>query len=96
MVEDIADLKLVDDDTYFELVQNCNQSDIILIKKNNKHEDCSGKPLVFATSYVGIKNYPESVGAFFYQKGRPNIIFNKKVLDKRDIKISQKFNKYIE
>ncbi len=75
---------------------SCSKADIVF---TSKVEDINMKcktGLVFATSYYLYRHSPMVVGAFFWQKGRPNIIFRKKQLEKLGIKLSREFNKYVE
>ncbi len=96
LVQDEKDLKLIEGSKMFNQVFSCSNADMILTKMRNIYRVCHGNPLIFATSYRGFKLSQNAVGAFFYQKGRPNIIFKKDKLEEYKINISEKFKKYIE
>ncbi len=75
-------------------VKNCKKADIIItdsIKYIQKN--CRNK-LIFVTNYRAYKTTPNAVGALFWQKGRPVIIFNKKVIRKKHINLPDQFKQY--
>jgi len=69
-------------------------ADILLIAHStNIHNDI----MKFVTSYKLLQHYKESVvGGFYWKKGRPNIIFLRKNLQKYDINLPTSLSKYIE
>ncbi len=77
------------------ILKNCSEADIVILSnvKNIPYE-CKNK-ILFGTRYYHLKN-PNVIGAFFWQKGRPNILFYKSRLDKHNIKLDSSFDKYIE
>lgn len=76
-------------------VYDCTQADIIVISSVDEiPQEYSGK-ILFGTKYSHLKN-SRVVGVFFWQKGRPNILFYKNRLDKYSVKLDSSFNKYIE
>ena len=77
------------------LIKVCKDADVVLLSTiKNIPKDCDGK-ILFGTKYSHLKN-KNVVGAFFWQKGRPNILFYKNRLKKYNIKLPAKFDKYIE
>ena len=84
----------------FMLVQQCDRADVIftddvtaLVKKCPQIKNKK----LFALSYKDYAAHEnQAIGAFFWQKGRPNIILNKKLLQHYDIKLSQRYEKYVE
>lgn len=77
------------------IVKECDKTDIVILSTtNNIPKECQEK-ILFGTRYSHLKN-PEVVGAFFWQKGRPNILFYKDRLKKKNIKLDSSFDKYIE
>jgi len=72
------------------------KSDIVFLSNiNDLQSPCKSK-YIFSTSYQVYKTSPKVIGAFFWQKGRPNIIIKSTMLKKLHIKISPEFEKYIE
>ena len=76
------------------LVNNCKNADIIVITKRIPKGDCQAK-ILFGTRYRHLKE-PNVVGAFFWQKGRPNILFKGEVLSRYNITLPHAFEPYIE
>jgi len=79
---------------YFTMVQTCKDADIIVITNSDMVQKCQHK-LIFGTRYHHLDNN-YVVGAFFWQKGRPNIVFSADVLSKNNIILPISFEKYIE
>ena len=78
-----------------QLVKDCKDADIVLVSTlKNLPKECAGK-ILFGTRYSHLQN-PQVVGAFFWQKGRPNILFYKYRLEEKDIKLDKSFEKYVE
>lgn len=66
-----------------------------LTHKDTIEKTCKAK-YIFSTSYYNYKTSKKAIGAFFWQKGRPNIIIKSSMLKKLNIKLSQSFQKYLE
>ena len=77
-----------------QLVETPADADICLVLES-KH--LKTKKLMFVGSYSLLKHYKEStIGGFFWQKGRPNIMFLGTNLKKHHIELPTKFDRYIE
>lgn len=85
--EDIRDIL---NDTDFKIALFCENSDLIYNSKEIKSCD---KPL-FTNKYITLKESKSSIGAFYWKKGRPNIIFLNKRLEQYDLKLSSDLIKY--
>ncbi|MFK5936861.1 MAG: hypothetical protein QM497_00560 [Sulfurimonas sp.] len=78
-----------------KVVKDCSSADVVLLSSiKNIPKDCTFK-ILFGTKYSHLNN-KNVIGAFFWQKGRPNILFYKKRLEKYHIKLDKSFDKYIE
>ena len=75
---------------------SCAKADIVFTSKDSDMKRKCKTSLIFPTSYYLYKHSPMMVGAFFWQKGRPNIIFREKQLEHLNIKLPKNFEKYIE
>jgi len=80
---------LFDDNTTFLLVRECNQSDLVFGDIN-----CS-KP-VFGLSYEFYRTYPNVIGAFYYRKGRPQLIIKLKSYTKHFGPLSSKLKRFVQ
>lgn len=83
---------------YLEVVDSCENSNFVFIKnKINKPESCQQKNKVFFTNnYRKLLNKNMYIGAFFWSKSRPNIVFIKKRLDKKEITLPNSYSQFIE
>lgn len=79
----------------FVLVKDCSDSNIVLIKHIEELGDKCKDKILFGTRYQTLRN-KNVVGAFFWQKGRPNILFYKTRLDKHKIILNKDLKKYID
>ena len=78
-----------------KVVTECKDADIVILSTTkNIPEECI-KKLLFGSRYSHLKNQ-NVIGSFFWQKGRPNILFYKSRLKKQNIKLNPSFDKYIE
>lgn len=76
---------------------NCEKATIIVIEnKENLHGDaCKNKP-IFVLNYNLLKDIPDSFGAFFWKKGRPNIVIIEPRTALQNITVSKELNAYVE
>ncbi len=77
------------------IVTDCSKADMVILSHTKDISLKCKKKILFGTRYSHLKN-TNVIGAFFWQKGRPNILFYQKRLDKHNIKLSSSFDKYIE
>ncbi|MFK5983919.1 MAG: hypothetical protein QM479_00635 [Pseudomonadota bacterium] len=84
---------LTEQDVHF--VESCSSAQIAIIQTNKELKNCN-KILIITLKYDLLKTYPDSVASFFWQKGRPNIVFIKSRLNSHNITIGSEFNDFIE
>ncbi len=82
----------------YKFINNCLDADIIFVDTlSSLPKECIYNHKIFVTRYSEfIQNKDKVIGAFFWQKGRPTIIFNKIMLDYYGIKLPPKYKKYID
>jgi hypothetical protein len=79
-----------------KIVTNLQDADILIIKHELSTTNIENK-IVFVQSYHLLKLYDSfAIGGFYWQKGRPNLLFLRKNLEKYNIKLDKGFEKYIE
>ncbi|BDY11717.1 hypothetical protein [Hydrogenimonas cancrithermarum] len=88
-------------DPKLKKASSCSKAEFILSRRLEVHrkvfEQNSSSQFFFATSYRDyLKNKDVAIGAFFWQKGRPTLLFNKKLLQRHNISLPEKYRKYIE
>ena len=74
-------------------ITNCKKADILLIKGLQKKTSFN-KPAL-ALDYLSFKNCENCIGAFYWRKGRPQIILIKENLNLFDIKVKEKLKNYV-
>jgi hypothetical protein len=79
----------------FKLVNNCDKTVVLLIGHNfsNIPNICKDKPQ-FATNYNDFKKIKNSFGAFYWRKGRPQIRFKTKVINRYSLTLPNSLRKY--
>jgi hypothetical protein len=91
-----GDIRELHDNRQIRRTDRCTEADIVVISTfSGLPAECLDKPL-FASSYRLFRQHDEIVGAFFWQKGRPNIIFSAERLQQRNIRLGTEFAPYIE
>lgn len=72
-----------------------SDADLIIVSKNipqNLSKNC----VLITTEYSLLVKDERIVGAFFWQKGRPNLLFLRPRMQKANVKLGHEFDKYIE
>ena len=100
-VDDPDFMDIFKDSDKIKRVTNCFQADLIITKDSksmlklcNKHQHHVN---IISTTYKDYKqNKDVSFGAFFWQKGRANMLLNSKIIQKEDINIPQSYQKYLD
>jgi len=81
-------------DEKFLFVEISDQADILIV---DHYEDILADKPIFVKKYHLLRKYKDrTIGGFYWQKGRPNIIFLKSNLKKYNIKLPDEFSRYVE
>ncbi len=76
------------------VVSKISEADILFIFHKI---DIRSNKLKFVGSYALLKRYKkDALGGFYWQKGRPNLLFLKHNLDKKHLTLPREFSKYID
>lgn len=73
-----------------------NEKEATYIIKGSNGNIENKNALLLVTSYGFLKEYTSAIGAFYWKKGRPTIIFIKERLDKKGIVLPKRLHKYYE
>ena len=92
----IENTSLFQNDPYIKLVDNIKKADILFIAKGDFNEKKISKKPIIVLKYSLLKKYPSAIGAYFFQKSRPNIVILEPRLKKMHIKLPKEFERYIE
>ncbi len=81
--------------TKFKVVDRCDKRVVLLVGEDFTHlpVECKNKP-VFATNYRTFRDNANSFGAFYWSKGRPQVYFKQKNVQKFHIKLPSYLRKY--
>ncbi len=78
-----------------KIIQNKDDADILIINKSYDINATNKK--IFADGYLVFKHYKDAIiGGFYWQKGRPNLIFLRKNLKDHNISLPNSLKNYIE
>ncbi len=82
----------------FKIVQDCSIADIIIAKENDDNilAQCPRNVPGIALNYALLKEDEIFIGALFWYKGRPNLVFIKSRLEKFRINLPKSYSKFIE
>jgi hypothetical protein len=87
----IKDIKL-----YSKKLEIVNKNDAKVYILSHKIDKIPKNKIVIVTNYELLKEIKNSIGAFYWKKGRPNILFIKDRLQRKHLKMSSGYNQYIE
>lgn len=75
----------------FSVATLCSKADIVYT--NSILENCTNKP-IFTDNYPLFKENTNVIGAFYWSKGRPNIMFSSKRMEKFNMGLPTSLQKY--
>lgn len=78
---------------YLKLTQEIENSDIIIITKEEEINEIKNK-IAFTIEKEFLDKNENIIGAFYWNKGIPEIIFIKKRLEKYNLNLLESFQKY--
>ena len=86
--------KILAQSNIFVLTSKCETATLLFGKDFDSLEKACTKIPLFTTNYHSFKNMPNSIGAFYWRKGRPQIIFNLDTLLLFNIELPNNLKKY--
>ena len=75
-------------------VNNCKKAQILITGDEKLLKRCN-KPAI-VTRYYLLKKYKNAIGAIYWKKGRPNVVFVKDRLEMFKIRLPDRYRKYLE
>jgi len=78
--------------------KTCKKADVVFLAgvyRGKLPGECGGK-ILFSSRRKDILLRENCVGAFYWKKGRPNILFIRERLRKKGIKLPPEYNRFIE
>ncbi len=78
------------------VVKTCKKAKVLILSSDqNIPKQCSAKPIL-VLEYNLLLKYDNAVSAFFWKKGRPNIVFISDRIKHFSISLPSSYDKYIE
>ncbi|MCK9490844.1 MAG: hypothetical protein M0Q24_02045 [Sulfurimonas sp.] len=88
--------KAIENHKLLQTTPNCKKATIMILQdKNNLPKECS-HCAIFVLDYALLSQVQKSFGAFFWKKGRPNIVILKSRLKSLLIQASSDLDPYLE
>ncbi len=82
--------------SHISLTSNPSSADALVITKKSTLESISSanRKIILTTKYSLLRNSPKIIGAFYWRKGRAQLLFVKKRLERSGISLPGKYRKY--
>ncbi len=81
---------------HFKIVQNLQDANIIILEKSDTFLSEYLSKAIFVLNYSLLSEIPQSFGALFWKKGRPNIVIIQPRIEKQSITVSKDLYPYME
>jgi len=89
-------LAQLEDNNRFKTTKHCQNATMIILRdKKELLPECSQAD-IFVLNYELLSEVPQSFGALFWKKGRPNIVILEPRIKAQKIKITQNLKPYLE
>ncbi|WP_372998253.1 hypothetical protein [Sulfurimonas sp.] len=75
---------------------SCEESTIIILQDADSLTKKCEKKHIFVLNYELLSEFPQSFGALFWKKGRPNIVIIKSRIKAQSIQVSNDLKPYLE
>jgi len=76
--------------------KHCEDASILLLYSDTPIDSKCKNKVIFVLDYALLHKNTNAVGAFYWKKGRPNIVFIRPRLEQYKLKLSKSYDKYIE
>ncbi len=80
----------------FKTTSNCRYATFIILKDKNQLSKVCDSAHIFVLNYKLLSDIPQSFGALFWKKGRPNIVIIEPRIMQQNISISNDLKPYLE
>ena len=85
---------IIKDSSIFHIVDYCYDDTVVLVGNFKNEPKYCQKNLLFATNYRSFRHNNNAFGAYYWKKGRPQLIFRESVLDRFNLKLPTSLKKY--
>lgn len=97
-IPEISELERGVYSNFVDLTNSCEEADFVFVKRSvDVAEYCQDLQKVYVTNnYSKLLSDSRFIGAFFWQKSRPNITFLSKRLRAKEIELPSNYEKFVE
>jgi hypothetical protein len=81
--------------THSTIVDGCEDADIAVVSIPKQTNGCKNK-IILVTKYDLLNEIPDAIGAFYWQKGRPNLVFIRSRLIEKKIRLNNEYSNHID
>ncbi|HEX5329900.1 hypothetical protein [Sulfuricurvum sp.] len=78
-----------------DTVHECSDADIAIVSSINQIQGCKNQ-IILVTKYSLLNELSEAIGAFYWQKGRPNLVFIRSRLAEKKVRLNNEYAKHID
>ena len=75
---------------------NCEEATVIILESHSELIDKCSTKYIFVLNYQLLSDIPQSFGALFWKKGRPNIVIVEPRIKSQSIAVSDDLKPYLE
>ncbi len=80
----------------FKTTTNCKEATFVILKDKKSLSRVCGHTHIFVLDYKLLSDIPQSFGALFWKKGRPNIVILESRIKKQGIRVTKNLEPYLE
>jgi len=80
----------------FITTKNCQDATFIILKNKENLSNICNSTHIFVLNYKLLSELPQSFGALFWKKGRPNIVIVEPRIKAQNIKVTNNLRPYLE
>ena len=88
--------KILTKNNILNTVQNIEDANIVILNYATRAQNLSSNQYIFVLNYKLLTQLPQSFGALFWKKGRPNIVLIEPRIILQNITISKDLEPYLE
>lgn len=78
-----------------QMLNTCSDGDIAIVSSASQIQGHKNQ-IIIVTNYNLLNTIPEAIGAFYWQKGRPNLVFIRSRLIEKQVRLSSEYIKLVD
>ena len=89
-------LDIFEEHERYKVTQDCQDANFVILENSSDLKPVCLDKNIFVLNYTLLTDLPQSFGALFWKKGRPNIILLEPRIKANSIKVSKELEPYLE